>query len=262
MKTLSRILLLTLVPGIALAQVTPADPPVDPPVDEGPVEDGASRHYAVEVIIFRYDELESVGTEVFVPALLGDPEEIPTFGDPAGAAPAEAAAEPSAELRYRLLADDELTMQETLGRLRRLEAYEPLMHFGWIQEAIPEAETPPLALDRFGVPPDGLDGTLTLRLSRYLHLGVDISLAAGDPYVPAAGFAPDDDPASPAATTDYPDDRTRYAPLRYELRETRILRSGETRYYDHPRFGVIARVTRADVDGSGTGDRLDPGPGF
>ncbi len=34
------------------------------------------------------------------------------------------------------------------------------------------------------------------------------------------------------------------APVRYRISEDRIFRNGELRYYDHPRFGVLARITR------------------
>ncbi len=36
-------------------------------------------------------------------------------------------------------------------------------------------------------------------------------------------------------------------PVRYRISEDRIFRSGELRYFDHPKFGVLARITRADV---------------
>lgn len=256
MKHVTRILL-ALAPGYLAAQEAPV---------EGPAEGGDdARRYAVEVIIFRYDELVSVGTEVFVPERLEDETGIPVFGDPVAdpagdptaltAVPSAAAdEEPPAELRYRPLEPDEFTLEETRGRLERLQAYEPLMHFGWVQDTIPEAETPPLALERFGTPPPGLSGTLTLRLSRFLHLGVDLSLAADEAYVPPGGVPADDFPG-PGQGAQASGTTPRYAPLRYEIAETRIIRSGETRYYDHPRFGVIARVTRAQEAEDPTGGR-------
>jgi len=36
-------------------------------------------------------------------------------------------------------------------------------------------------------------------------------------------------------------------PLRYSINENRIMNSGDTRYFDHPKFGVIARVNRIET---------------
>jgi len=196
------------------------------------------RRYAVEMIIFSYAQLDSVGTEVFVPERAAGEADVPEFTDlePVPAAPVpDATADESVALHFRLLADDEFTMQETWGRLSRLQAYDPLMHFGWIQETLPDVEPPALALDRFAAPPAGLEGTVSLEMSRYLHLGVDLSLAA----TPAS--------STPASTFYAANDTpSAYAPLRYTLREKRIMKNGEIRYYDHPQFGVIARVWRID----------------
>ena len=38
------------------------------------------------------------------------------------------------------------------------------------------------------------------------------------------------------------------SPVRYRIQEDRILRSGELRYFDHPKFGVLARITRVEEE--------------
>jgi hypothetical protein len=226
-------------------------------VPEAPA-DGTARRYAVEFIIFKYREMESPGTEVFVPERI-DPElidntgSVPEFGDTT-AAPDAADPLPEA-FRYRMLRDDELALKDTERMLSRLQAYEPLMHFGWVQESVPDAAAPALALERFGTPPEGLEGTVSLSLSRFLHLGVDLSLAADESRRPPAPAIPERTGAPPDAQPVDDGMPVRYAPLRYQISETRIMKSGETRYYDHPHFGVIARVTRiedAEVPAAGT----------
>ena len=37
-------------------------------------------------------------------------------------------------------------------------------------------------------------------------------------------------------------------PVYYRISEDRILRNGEVRYYDHPKFGLLARVTRVEEE--------------
>jgi hypothetical protein len=47
-------------------------------------------------------------------------------------------------------------------------------------------------------------------------------------------------------------------PVRYRIDEDRIFRNGELRYFDHPKFGVLAKITRAEdvelQDGEMLGD--------
>lgn len=209
----------------------------------------APRHYSVEVIIFRYLEDVSVGTEIFVPerALLQPVDEILQAPETR-----DEEATPVHPFSMRLLSRDELTLGEAYGRLDRLDAYEPLMHFGWEQPTIPAEQTPALPLSRFSRVPAGLDGTLTLYLNRYLHLVVDVSLAA--PPDEASGASPYED-YDEVAVAEYGDQRVAatdyddvYLPLRYRIVEDRILKNGETRYYDHPKFGVIAKVLRIEDD--------------
>ncbi len=37
-------------------------------------------------------------------------------------------------------------------------------------------------------------------------------------------------------------------PVYYRISEDRILRNGEVRYYDHPKFGLLAKVTRVEAE--------------
>ena len=191
--------------------------------------------------------------------------------------------------------DDDLTMLDVYDRLDRLDAYDPLLHVGWSQVALAEEETKPLTIGDFGVPVDRLDGAFTLYLSRYLHLVVDLELDAdvdagtgldafGNPVerplsyeetIARYGSASDrrrgeryeddvargrdygrESGADPAQTR-----MTMVMPLRYSISENRIMNSGDTRYFDHPKFGVIARVDRVEtpelIPGSEGGDDTD-----
>ncbi len=234
------------------------------------------RRYTVEVIVFSYVEDVSIGTELFLPdvievvepdpfALPGPGEEgaipddsVPTHTDTAIDEGDTEEAEELEETRFEmvLLTDEELTMTDTLDRLDLLDAYEPLLHVGWTQTALPEDETPTLDLREFGEPPEGLTGGLTLYLSRYLHLEVELELDA-----PVSEETVLDEPAFYEAVVRYGDDRRQddeyrdffepepvYAPLRYRINENRLFKNGEIRYYDHPKFGVIAKILRFDIE--------------
>jgi hypothetical protein len=117
-------------------------------------------------------------------------------------------------------------MGDVMGHLRRLRAYEPVMHFGWTQATYPAELTREIALSSLTRPAAGFDGTFKLYLSRFLHLVVDLQLDAAT----ASGI----DTIEPVR------------PVRYRIEEDRIFRSGELRYFDHPKFGVLARITRVE----------------
>lgn len=225
---------------------------------QGELAEDASgpRHYAVEMIIFRYAQEVSTGTEVFL-------TEQPTLDPPTTAEePLLIDGEPLEEIapvsriypdvEFKWLPEEQYTMGEIMGRLERLDVYEPLMHFAWAQAAWPDEETLAIDLNSMGSPPPGLDGTLRLYLGRYLHLVVDLKL---DAPIGSIGAADRVD-----TMTSYGDDRSlrdsgllgasyetaRSAPLRYRIEENRILRSGELRYFDHPKFGVVAKIVRLE----------------
>lgn len=198
------------------------------PADD--IEEQEIRRYTVEIIVFKYAEDVSSGSEVF----LGDKIEFDedeleilelrpfrSVGD----------FKPLPDIEFVLLEEEDYQLTEALGRLQRLDAYEPIMHFGWTQATWPEEQTEPLSLYRFASPPADLHGSLTLYLSRYLHLVVDLQL---------------DNPV--ASPLDYSTIQPQRGPVRYIINENRILKNGELRYYDHPKFGVLAKVTRVEEE--------------
>ena len=163
--------------------------------------------------------------------------------------------------------EDELMLGNYWDAFERLDVYEPLLHGGWTQTALPEEDVLAIDIREFGEPPAGLAGELTLYLSRFLHLVVDLELLAPDaeqpyPYlrsdrrddefttpVPVFSDRGRNEPGIEAFDVGVVAPETLYAPLRYRIDENRIFRSEEVRYYDHPRFGVIAKVVRVEEAG-------------
>jgi len=174
---------------------------------------------------------------------------------------------PSHILQTRLdVLDAEQAMPDIYRRLSELGAYKPIMRAAWTQAVYERDQTLPLELRRLGDPPLRLDGVLTLYLSRYLHLVVDLAIDAGETVLPDR---------SEHAARYYGDNRTgnffdqnyaiATAPVRYRIVEDRIFRNGEIRYYDHPKYGVVARITRVEepeeeLDGEEESDETIPLP--
>ena len=96
-------------------------------------------------------------------------------------------------------------------------------------------------------PPERLSGSFTLYLSRYLHLVVDLTLeelrANGEPVaIDESGFAYSDNRFGAGY------DDVQPSPVRYRIQEDRIFKNGDLRYFDHPKFGVLAKITRVEEE--------------
>ena len=251
-------------------------------------EEEEVRRYSVELIVFEYAGSAAGTTELFDP----DPSTDPIFDDEflvtlrddrtlrrvstvnpqtgevetrlQGADEETLEEIPTLELAgVRLLEPEEFQMTSAWERLDNLDAYTPLLHTGWEQPTVEQEETVELSLRRIGDPPLRLSGTVSLYLSRFLHLVVDVALEEKQPVrttVPQQRFSRFGDNEMRSS---FSFDRDSIRPsLFYRIKEDRIVRNNEVRYYDHPKFGVIARVTRIeeetpeDVD---TTDDLLPG---
>ena len=250
--------------GTALLAMLPA---LAQQVTDLEAEETEIRRYTVEVVIFRYAQDVSVGSEVFSP---DEPEpgvepglETDATDDPESELPPPVEepvietleeSEPMPDTELVLLEEDDYSMTDILDKLDLLDVYEPLMHFGWTQAALEQEDTPPLDLMTLGMPPEGLAGTLTLYLGRYLHLVVDLQLDAAAPGEETLGGLQELPEAVPiygdyrslGETFDSMDDESAPGPVRYRIIEDRIVKNGDLRYYDHPKFGVLARVTRVE----------------
>lgn len=181
------------------------------------------RQYTVEIIIFRYAQSVSAGTEVFppdAPVLFDEFALDDTALLEAAAAPRDVKSTTGVQRKLEIsrLSAANFTLGEPMQHLKRLDAYRPMMHFGWTQTMLAGSDVSPRPLSFFASPPAGLDGEITLYLGRYLHLDVDLQLDAA-----SEGGA-----------------------VIYRIDEDRIFRNGELRYFDHPRFGALAKITRVE----------------
>ena len=221
------------------------------------IEEPEVRRYTVEVIIFRYAQDVSTGSEVFPPdeppvALPPEEDGIAFTDTPSQLA--EAMPEPLPDTELVLLDVADYQLDDIRDRMRRLDVYEPVMHFGWTQATWPEEQTEPVPLHRFARPPPDLDGDITLYLSRFLHLVVDLKLEA--PKVRTFNTDEQERLGDTRTVGELLGELNAQAPVYYRLREDRILKNGELRYFDHPKFGVLAKVTRVEEEEAGDVNEL------
>jgi hypothetical protein len=110
-------------------------------------------------------------------------------------------------------------MQPTLTTLLQKDGhYRILAHARWLQSLDAKDIAKPVRITS-GSPanPGEIDGTIRFFMSRFLHLSVNLQFRD-----PASA-----DPAAPTV---------------YRMNEQRRIKSLELNYFDHPRFGVLARV--------------------
>jgi hypothetical protein len=225
------------------------------------------RRYTVELIIFSYGEGASAGTETWT----ADEPAVEVAPDPADedyfdpdlyefSEPGEVLAEieaPAIARRYMdlelvLLDTDTFTMNQIYDKLVELDAYEPIMRAGWTQPTYEKDMTASIGLRTLGDPPPELDGTLTLYLGRYLHLVVDLTMDKDPPLA-----SPPEETSASVLTFGDSRMQNEYElidqygellppPIRYRIFEDRIMKNGDIRYFDHPKFGVIAKITRVE----------------
>jgi hypothetical protein len=138
---------------------------------------------------------------------------------------------------------DDYRLNPVYKRIERLDAYEPILHAGWIQPVKNTDEAQPFMVSAGLDTPVGITGSVTLYKERYLHLAMNLALVsppderAADPLNPeppervfGAGMFVEPTPAVA------PDKEI------HRLQESRRIRLATTHYFDHPLFGVIATV--------------------
>ncbi len=90
--------------------------------------------------------------------------------------------------------------------LKRSRAYQPLLHLAWVQRVAANSIS-----DAVRVQSDEVNGFIRIQRGSYLHLLADMEYKPG--------------------------------PVIFHLKEKRRLKLNETHYLDHPKFGIIARVS-------------------
>lgn len=150
------------------------------------------------------------------------------------------------DIELVVLPREELTLTEAYETLSELDAYRPVAWTGWTQTVYETDVTPVIRLRRLARVPLAFDGTLKLYLSRYLHLEIDLTMEDRQSGVlPVADY--DRGPGNADVAWTEPQVRPTRT-VHYRIHEDRIVKNGELRYFDHPKFGLLARISRVADD--------------
>jgi hypothetical protein len=214
-------LAITLVTPVSLAQYEAEQPESD--------------RYEVEIIVFRHLDRERNTPEI--PPLPFPPDDDDNLSGVSRAPNQQLAKEPLVNFYimdlhpqspdFQAISGTDTGLDSVYRRLERLDAYQPLLQLGWTQRVTGESQA-----EQFEIPPSVTDqtsvsGTVTLYRERYVHLRLDLQLAE-------SGFG------ETAVSLDGA------VLLPAHIQQSRRIRGANTHYFDHPQFGVIAKVRKLE----------------
>jgi hypothetical protein len=197
----------------------------------------AAAGYQVELIVFAYPQPNTDGEQ------FANDEGLPTAqglaqlgGGDQGVGPVMT---PLPVSSYRL--------NGVLSALRRGGKYRPLLHTSWIQPeggrirgVFVSTSAPPVTSDPPAAGEERVMGGVRLRVTRFLHVDVDLA------YFPGA--------ATPILSGDGGSVRLDHV----RLTESRKIKFNEVHYFDHPLFGALLQVSRAGGGAIGDTDAAAP----
>lgn len=222
--------------------------------------------YQVEVIVFAYTNPDSHGELWYqnpgLPDLQNSIELITGAADPiapSGKTRRDKSGKARQPLRipYRELPSSRYRLDGVERILKLSRNYKPLLHVAWqqpgeesenaravhLEVSRPAAQAPAKgsANTIAAVSEDLLDGIIRLRVSRFLHVDVDMAYFPPDPSV----LAP---PQSVSSQTEDRSDRIAPHADYVRMIQTRKIKLNELDYFDHPLFGVLLQVSRLQTD--------------
>ncbi len=168
--------------------------------------------YDIELIIFAQNGGNSSSSEVW-PTNPGQPDTLETE-------------------EYALVPVEEWQLEKELNSLKRTGGrQQPLLHTVWRQPVVSQKMAKPIAVNVSSEDGIQLTGTVKISVQRYLHVNLDLLL--GDPNTPSVDtLQASNEPTYTAL------------PAQYRFIAHRKMRSDELHYIDHPKLGVIIKVTK------------------
>ncbi|ORU93610.1 MAG: hypothetical protein A6F72_07370 [Cycloclasticus sp. symbiont of Poecilosclerida sp. N] len=175
--------------------------------------------YSVEYIVFENNPPSNQALEPWTKKAFQMPEDALVL-DPLSTAEA-----------FSPLNIDQQQLHSVMRRLEKSSTYTPIAHGGWIQPLDKNSPLQTIQINRQAGAVQ-LEGTLTFHSGRYLHLDIDLQLS---------------EVAQPTSPTEYLTTGVAQYSTIYRLKDTRRIRAGDSHYFDHPRFGILAIVEKIDT---------------
>lgn len=208
-------------------------------------QSAAERRYLVEVIIFKNVGADSSDGELWdqgfaLPPGPGHNAADPPAPRPLAGAPIERGQLPEVSGVPVVRHPELVHMVDILSRLESSRRYEVLVRHAWTQPmrgrsdaiTVPVGITPALTADAqtamLYTPPAPVSGTVKMFEQRLLFVEADVGVRI------------------PTALPSDPDSLSNPLDVEYRINETRRVKLNEVHYFDHPYFGLLVRVSRAE----------------
>ena len=125
---------------------------------------------------------------------------------------------------FRLLDPADAGLQNESALISNSSYYELLLHTSWQQEAPGKQQAEAFPVIAAGADPQELDGTVLLYKERYLHVGLDLAIPASRNSMMSSGRIES-----------------------FTLKQSRrVNRANVLHYFDHPKLGVLVKVTEVE----------------
>ncbi|MEE4290418.1 MAG: CsiV family protein [Cycloclasticus sp.] len=184
----------------------------------------ATAWYSIEYIVFENNPLSNQPLEVWSK----EPFQMPI--DAIDLEPL------SRNKAFSSLNTNQQQLHGVYRRLEKLSSYTPIAHGGWIQPLKKKGKLNNVKITH-QTGAHRLEGTLTFHRGRFLHLNVDLQFSEMFPLPINNGYVTNN-VIQPATL--------------YRLKETRRIKTSQSNYFDHPRFGVLAIVEKINPPNAST----------
>lgn len=190
-----------------------------------------SRWYTVEVAVFERVSSTGLAEEFWPEELTGERGGFSVSAQQDSGVRVLTAGSSEASAIARV-GRGQLAYGRLVSRLAASGEVRPLLHTGWRQPGLRKSEALPVRVNGTaqGINGSSVKGTIRLYRSRYLHLEANLTYSRPN-ATQTAGL-------NGAGN-----------PIRFVLRESRRMRSGELHYLDHPLFGMLVRATPYQAPG-------------
>ena len=221
-------------------------------------------NYSLEIIIFKYLDEKSGGTELFEKNITSiDPDkeiqDIEMFENNNSTQSLSGQSfinkEPREEeinniealpsdnqILFNIIPNKLLSLGTAHNRLNRIRVYQPIIWSGWKQILNTIELTPEVKLRRLQNTLGEFEGNFKFYKSNggKLRLAVDVNMHKEQPIHPITlnkNLEEDTTQDLPSMTNIIPET------LKYPLSDDKEIRLDEIRYFDHPKFGILAKVS-------------------
>ena len=213
----------------------------------------------IELIVFKYLDETSIGTEIFERKVIsnyervGDQNSIDTTITSQSILKDNSIIEVLEKINaiqlneiptdknilFKLAPRESWTLENIYNRLDRIKVYQPIIWNGWYQSLNKEDSSQIVSIRRLKNTLGLLEGNLRLYESKRgkLRLALDMSMLEENTYQPESKEISnlENTNTSLESITEL---------IRYPFSDDKEMKIDELRYFDHPKFGIIAKVTK------------------